>query len=243
MCLGAPVTPLSSTMTHAALNSVHRHVFLDRDQSILAFNERVLDWACRADVPLLERLRYLAIVSSNLDEFFEVRFAPHHTARLTNEQRGAATVDTYRALTERVHALVERQYAIYNDELLPALRSGDWQSKLGGRWLGEADRQAVAALLADRCAAFAPLLGSGKPLERRILGWAIPASYSPDDRAEIAARPEAEALVCWSAASGGVWPATAAEADNRAARPYACVRIAYSVRGGVPRWRAFVVRG
>ncbi|MFN4103955.1 MAG: polyphosphate kinase 1, partial [Tepidimonas sp.] len=108
-------------MTHAALNSVHRHVFLDRDQSILAFNERVLDWACRADVPLLERLRYLAIVSSNLDEFFEVRFAPHHTARLTNEQRGAATVDTYRALTERVHALVERQYAIYNDELLPAL--------------------------------------------------------------------------------------------------------------------------
>lgn len=121
MCLGAPVTPLSSTMTHAALNSVHRHVFLDRDQSILAFNERVLDWACRADVPLLERLRYLAIVSSNLDEFFEVRFAPHHTARLTNEQRGAATVDTYRALTERVHALVERQYAIYNDELLPAL--------------------------------------------------------------------------------------------------------------------------
>jgi len=98
-----------------------RHAFLDRDQSILAFNERVLDWACRADVPLLERLRYLAIVSSNLDEFFEVRFAPHHTARLTNEQRGPATVETYRALTERVHALVERQYAIYNDELLPAL--------------------------------------------------------------------------------------------------------------------------
>jgi polyphosphate kinase len=51
--------------------------FLDRDHSILAFNERVLDWARRADVPLLERLRYLCIVSSNLDEFFEVRAAPH----------------------------------------------------------------------------------------------------------------------------------------------------------------------
>jgi len=37
---------------------------LDRDHSILAFNERVLDWACRKDVPLLERLRYLCIVSS-----------------------------------------------------------------------------------------------------------------------------------------------------------------------------------
>jgi polyphosphate kinase len=109
------------TMTQAVHPSYPRHAFLDRDQSILAFNERVLDWACRADVPLLERLRYLAIVSSNLDEFFEVRFAPHHTARLTNEQRGPATVETYRALTERVHALVERQYAIYNDEVLPAL--------------------------------------------------------------------------------------------------------------------------
>jgi polyphosphate kinase len=43
---------------------------LNRDHSILAFNERVLDWAYRDDVPLLERLRYLCIVSSNLDEFF-----------------------------------------------------------------------------------------------------------------------------------------------------------------------------
>jgi len=40
---------------------------LDRDQSILAFNWRVFDWACRSEVPLLERLRYLCIVSSNLD--------------------------------------------------------------------------------------------------------------------------------------------------------------------------------
>ncbi|TSE27410.1 Polyphosphate kinase [Tepidimonas sediminis] len=100
---------------------IFRHAFLDRDQSILAFNERVLDWACRRDVPLLERLRYLAIVSSNLDEFFEVRFAPHHAARLANEQRGVATVETYHALTQRIQALVARQYAIYNDELLPAL--------------------------------------------------------------------------------------------------------------------------
>ena len=48
---------------------------LDRDESILAFNTRVLDWAAREEVPLLERMRYLSIVSSNLDEFFEVRMA------------------------------------------------------------------------------------------------------------------------------------------------------------------------
>ena len=51
--------------------------FIDRDESVLAFNARVLDWAKRTDVPLLERLRYLCIVSSNLDEFFEVRVALH----------------------------------------------------------------------------------------------------------------------------------------------------------------------
>jgi len=98
-----------------------RPFFLDRDQSILAFNERVLDWARRPEVPLLERLRYLCIVSSNLDEFFEVRFAPHLTAQLAGEQRGPVTMQTYAAVSAHVHDLVTQQYAIYNDELLPLL--------------------------------------------------------------------------------------------------------------------------
>ncbi|HSC01214.1 MAG TPA: polyphosphate kinase 1, partial [Burkholderiaceae bacterium] len=46
---------------------------LHRDLGALAFNARVLDMARQPDVPLLERLRYLCIVSSNLDEFFEIR--------------------------------------------------------------------------------------------------------------------------------------------------------------------------
>src|SRR6476620_6192933 len=69
--------------------------FLDRDHSILAFNERVLDWARRPDVPLLERLRYLCIVSSNLDEFFEVRAEPHLTAARDGERKGPYTVATF----------------------------------------------------------------------------------------------------------------------------------------------------
>lgn len=96
--------------------------FLDRDHSILAFNERVLDWARREQVPLLERLRYLCIVSSNLDEFFEVRMAPHLAAFNANEPRGAQTVDGYVRLSAQLHELVAQQYAIYNDELLPLLQ-------------------------------------------------------------------------------------------------------------------------
>ena len=93
---------------------------LDRDHSILAFNERVLDWAYRPQVPLLERLRYLCIVSSNLDEFFEVRAAPHLIAAQAGVKRGATTVKSFEALATAVHTLVERQYALYNDGLLPA---------------------------------------------------------------------------------------------------------------------------
>ena len=94
---------------------------LDRDHSLLAFNERVLDWAVREDVPLLERLRYLCIVSSNLDEFFEVRAEPHLTAYQAHDQKGQYTVATFNRLADSLHQLVARQYALYNEKLTPAL--------------------------------------------------------------------------------------------------------------------------
>ena len=106
-------------ITSNALTSVKPFQFLDRDHSILAFNERVLDWAKRSDVPLLERLRYLCIVSSNLDEFFEVRAEPHLTAAIANDNKGLYTAESFRALSEVAHDLVARQYSLYNDDLLP----------------------------------------------------------------------------------------------------------------------------
>jgi polyphosphate kinase len=93
---------------------------LDRDYSILAFNERVLDWAHRADVPLLERLRFLCIVSSNLDEFFEVRAAPHLSAHKAGDHKGEFTSQTFESVARAAHGLVARQYALYNEELMPA---------------------------------------------------------------------------------------------------------------------------
>ena len=68
---------------------------LNRDISILAFNERVLSLAQNAEYPLLERLRYICIVSSNLDEFFEVRAAPHVDAMRDDEHHTDVNVKSY----------------------------------------------------------------------------------------------------------------------------------------------------
>ena len=93
---------------------------LDRDESILRFNLRVLDWARRTDVPLLERLRYLCIVSSNLDEFFEVRAELHLSASRQGKHAGSYSPHSHARISERAHALVDEQYQLYNESLLPA---------------------------------------------------------------------------------------------------------------------------
>lgn len=110
---------------------------LDRDGSILAFNERVLDWARRPEVPLLERLRYLCIVSSNLDEFFEVRADLHMAAYRLQELKGAYNVDTFKAVYQDARNLVNEQYKLYNDVLLPSLE------KEGIRILSHGSRNAA----------------------------------------------------------------------------------------------------
>src|SRR5450432_687501 len=105
---------------------------LNRESAILEFNRRVLEQARREDVPLLERLRYVCIVSSNLDEFFEVRFADNlEASRRPGTGVSAADID---ALAASVHALIDTQYAIFNDEVMPALEAS------GIRIVNHADR-------------------------------------------------------------------------------------------------------
>jgi polyphosphate kinase len=119
-----------------SLSEKAQSALLDRDLSILAFNERVLDWAHRPDVPVLERLRYLCIVSSNLDEFFEVRAEPHVMGALQGLRSGPYTHESLAAITEQANAMVARQYALYNDDLLPALE------RQGFRILSHGERNA-----------------------------------------------------------------------------------------------------
>ena len=120
IALLAPGTVMPVESVEVQDYALPKAVLLDRDHSILAFNERVFDWAVRPDVPLLERLRYLCIVSSNLDEFFEVRAAPHVAAARSGDTKGACTAASFELLAAKAQALVARQYALYNDELVPA---------------------------------------------------------------------------------------------------------------------------
>lgn len=90
---------------------------LNRERSILEFNRRVLAQALRDDVPLLERLRYITIVSSNLDEFFEVRVAD-----VIEAARARGSNAELEAVAAEVHALIDEQYAVFNEVLTPALR-------------------------------------------------------------------------------------------------------------------------
>jgi polyphosphate kinase len=94
-------------------------MLLGREEAILEFNRRVLAQAERDDVPLLERLRYVTIVSSNLDEFFEVRFADYLEA--VRDQDTAEARRELEALAVSAHAIIDEQYALFNEKVMPAL--------------------------------------------------------------------------------------------------------------------------
>ncbi|OXI48664.1 polyphosphate kinase 1 [Burkholderia aenigmatica] len=102
-----------------------RYPLLNRELGILGFNERVLAQAADPQVPLLERLRFICITSSNLDEFFEVRMAG--LQEQIRDNPGALTPDgmslqhAYDLVVERAQRLVHRQYTMLHETVLPAL--------------------------------------------------------------------------------------------------------------------------
>jgi polyphosphate kinase len=109
-------------MTKKSLPPTH---FLNRELGLLAFNRRVLALAADEAVPLLERLRFLTIVSSNLDEFFEIRVAGlKEQIKLRVKESGPdgrSPAEVFGLVSAQAHTLVAEQYRLLNEVLLPAL--------------------------------------------------------------------------------------------------------------------------
>ena len=133
-------------------------LYINRELSLLEFHRRVLAQAQEERVPLLERLRYLCISSSVLDEFFEIRVAglkQQEAYRAT--QRGPDNLspsEQLRRIFETVRELVEEQYRVLNEDLLPSLDDQgirildpeEWSSKQR-QWLKRYFKRELAPIM------------------------------------------------------------------------------------------------
>lgn len=108
------------------MNEKRKIPYLNRELSWIDFNSRVLEEAWKKENPLMERLRFLGITGSNLDEFFMVRVAGVKERKdLQNraeDPSGLTPSELYPILTQKIHAFCERQYACFGRSVLPALR-------------------------------------------------------------------------------------------------------------------------
>jgi len=133
-------------------------LYINRELSMLEFNKRVLALAQDPNVPLLERLRFLCITCTNLDEFFEIRVAAlkqrMEIGALTQGPENLPAQQVFDVLRTRMLAIVEQQYRLLNDVMFPQLavagvrflRSEDWSSEQT-EWLSDYFRDQVVPVL------------------------------------------------------------------------------------------------
>ena len=118
--------------------------YLNRELGLLAFNRRVLAQAQDEHVPLLERLRFLCIVSSNMDEFFEIRMAGLKEQLKANAPGvttdGKTAQEAFRLVSAEAHAIVTEQYQHLNSVIFPALEAQDIHFLRRSKW-NEAQRE------------------------------------------------------------------------------------------------------
>lgn len=144
--------------THTNKNSYDAEYFINRELSLLQFQRRVLAQAADPMVPLLERLRFLCIVSSNLDEFFEIRVSGiREQIRLGSnavDTDGILPAELFALVSGEVHQILSEQYALLNDDILPALeregvvflRRGLWDEAQSA-WIHEFFQREVMPVL------------------------------------------------------------------------------------------------
>lgn len=108
-----------------SINLTQPELYINRELSLLQFNRRVLEQARESSVPLLERLKFLCISSTNLDEFFEIRVAGLKQRIASGSvQAGPDSflpAEVMSQISAEAHRLVDEQYHVLNDELIPAL--------------------------------------------------------------------------------------------------------------------------
>jgi polyphosphate kinase len=132
--------------------------FLNRELSWLEFNQRVLDEARDEKNPLLERLKFFCIVSSNLDEFFEVRVAglkqQIESDVVSRSIDGLTATEIFKTVAVRVRRMVNDQYACWRDEICPQLAKNgirildiDELGREDSEWLQEYYRGQVRPVL------------------------------------------------------------------------------------------------
>src|SRR5262245_8991506 len=113
----------------SAINLVDPSLYLNRQISWLAFNERVLNEALSPHWPLLERVKFLAIYHSNLDEFFMIRVAGLHeqleAAVVENSPDGMSPREQLTRIAQVTRRQVEVATKLFSDELLPALAAAN----------------------------------------------------------------------------------------------------------------------
>jgi len=109
------------------VNLKQPELYINRELSLIEFSQRVLDLAEDETIPLLERLQYLCISSTNLDEFFEIRVSGLiQMVELGSVQMGPDNITPSEALTlisERAHQLVKDQYRVLNEVILPLIEA------------------------------------------------------------------------------------------------------------------------
>jgi polyphosphate kinase len=143
----------------AAVDLTDPKYYINRELSLVEFNRRVLAQATDENTPLLERMRFLCIASRNLDEFFEVRVAGLKQQLEFGSMQplgpdGLNAHETLIPISERVHGLVDEQYRIFNDVLLPELaehgiqflKREQWQGKVAD-WIRRTFRNDVLPVL------------------------------------------------------------------------------------------------
>ncbi len=136
-----PPTPPPAGVGAPAADLTQPELYLNRELSLLQFNRRVLAQAQDESLPLLERLKFLCITSTNLDEFFEIRVAGLMArVELNSSQTDADRLspqEVLRQIGEQAHDLVDEQYQALNEALIPSLETAGIRFLRRRRWTPE----------------------------------------------------------------------------------------------------------